>query len=176
MRPLLYSASRFLAMKFSTGAGFTVSEPKSNAPTAIAVANVLRESVTVLLTLVFVVLYGLALVGKLRPLPDLSIISRLEPVLFVVLGYCFGRLPAQQSEHTLKHEIERQSKRADAAQQARETALQSREALDEKVKNARTALASGPNFADKRAEPANSASIDMNQHGSVVAAFSILSS
>lgn len=94
----------------------------------------------VLLTLVFVVLYGLALLGKLRPLADVSMVTRLEPLIFIIIGYYFGRLPGVENEQTLKDEIERQTQRADAAQQAKETALQSREALDEKIKNARTAL------------------------------------
>lgn len=92
------------------------------------------------LTLVFVVLYGLALLGKLRPLADASMVTRLEPLIFVIIGYYFGRLPGEETEKILKHEINRQILRADAAQSAKETALQSREALDEKIKNARTAL------------------------------------
>ncbi|HJP92958.1 MAG TPA: hypothetical protein VJ875_13450 [Pyrinomonadaceae bacterium] len=153
-----------------------MSEQKYERVGMVTVADILKEWVMVLLTTAFVSLYGLALAGKLRPLPDPSVVSRLEPVLFVVLGYYFGRLPAQQSEHTLKSEIERQTKRAEAAQQARETALQSRDALDEKVKNALTALASGRHFPDGNAEIVNDATTDINQHGSVVAALSILKS
>lgn len=97
----------------------------------------------VLLTLAFLVLYGLALLGKLRPLSDASMVTRLEPLIFVIIGYYFGRLPGEENEQTLKDEIGRQTQRADAAQQAKETALQSREALDEKIKNARTALDNG---------------------------------
>jgi hypothetical protein len=99
-----------------------------------------KSWVMVLLALVFVVLYGLALIGKLRPLADASMVTRLEPLIFVIIGYYFGRLPGEENEQTLKDEIGRQTQRADAAQQAKETALQSREALDEKIKNARTAL------------------------------------
>ena len=101
----------------------------------------IKDWVMVFLTLGFVVLYGLALLGKLRPLADASMVSRLEPIIFVIIGYYFGRLPSQQNEQTLKEEIARQTQRADASQHAKETALQSRETLEEKVKNARTALA-----------------------------------
>ncbi len=94
----------------------------------------------VFLTLIFVVLYGLALLGKLRPLADASMVTRLEPLIFVIIGYYFGRLPGEETEKLLKHEINRQILRADAAQSAKENALQSREALDEKIKNAKTAL------------------------------------
>jgi hypothetical protein len=105
-----------------------------------SLSEVLKSWVMVLLTLVFVVLYGLALLGKLRPLADASMVTRLEPILFIVIGYYFGRLPGEENELTLKDEIGRQTQRADAAQQAKETALQSREALEEKIRNARTAL------------------------------------
>jgi hypothetical protein len=138
-------------------------------------AGTLKEWVMVLLTMAFVALYGLALVGKLKPLADLTMVSRLEPIIFVIIGYYFGRLPAQQTEQTLKEEIGRQTKRADAAQQARETALQSREALDEKVKNARTALASSPLW-DGNGGAVDTAKPDKPAHASLAAAFNILSS
>jgi hypothetical protein len=94
------------------------------------------------LTLIFVLLYGAALLGKLKPLPDVSMVTRLEPIIFVVIGYYFGRLPAQQNEKTLKDEIGRQTQKADAAQHAKEQAQQSREAMEEKVKNVNAALTS----------------------------------
>ncbi len=140
-------------------------------------AETLKEWVMVLLTLAFIALYGLALVGKLKPLADLSMVSRLEPIIFVLIGYYFGRLPGQQNEQTLKKEIGRQTQRADAAQQAREAALQSREALDEKVKNARTALASSPLMDGDGAEAAvGIRKTEKHPHGSIAAAFNILSS
>jgi hypothetical protein len=128
----------------------------------------------VFLTLTFVVLYGLALLGKLKPLADVSVVSRLEPIIFVIVGYYFGRLPSQQNEQTLKDEIGRQTQRADAAQHAKETALQSREILDEKVKNARTALAADALALSKgTTDPLDNGT---RERGSVAAAFNILSS
>ena len=148
---------------------FEAGEPKRGRLT-----ETIKEWLMVVLTLVFVVLYGLALVGTLKPLADLSMVSRLEPILFVLIGYYFGRLPAQQNEQTLKNEIDRQSKRAEAAQQARETALQSRDALDEKLKNARTALATRP--AEGSNEMLGKETTEIHQRGSVAAAFNILKS
>ena len=138
-----------------------------------SLSSVIKDWVMVFLTLAFVVLYGLALLGKLRPLTDTSMVSRLEPIIFVIIGYYFGRLPSQQNEQTLKEEISRQTQRADAAQHAKETALQSREVLDEKVKNARTALA-----LDSVAVVKGTADFDGSSkgRGSVAAAFNILSS
>jgi hypothetical protein len=92
------------------------------------------------LTFVFVLLYAGALFGWIKPLTDNSVVTRLEPIIFVIVGYYFGRLPAQQNEKTLKEEISRQTQKTDAAQHAKEMAKQDREALEEKIKNARTSL------------------------------------
>jgi choline-glycine betaine transporter len=96
--------------------------------------------VMVALTLIFILLYIAALFGLIAPLKDVSIITRLEPIIFVIIGYYFGRLPAQANENTLKNEINRQSQKATAAQQIKENLQQEREILEEKIKNAKIAL------------------------------------
>lgn len=169
----LYSAGWFLANENPNRSDFVTTKFRTDEPKR-ALTETLKEWLMVLLMLVFVVLYAMALVGTLKPLADLSMVSRLEPILFVIIGYYFGRLPAQQNEQTLKNEIDRQSKRAEAAQQARETALQSRDALDEKVKNARTALATKP--LDGNTETPGRDTSELHQRGSVAAAFNILKS
>jgi hypothetical protein len=95
----------------------------------------------VVLTLIFITLYGAALTGLLKPLTDEKMVLRLEPIVFVIIGYYFGRLPGQQNEKALQREITRQAQRYDAAQSAKEQALQSSEALEEKIKNVKAALA-----------------------------------
>ena len=107
-----------------------------------ATADTLKNWIMVVLTLLFVGLYGAALIGWLKPLADEKMVMRLEPIIFVIIGYYFGRLPGQQNEKTLKQEISRQTQRADASQSAKEQALQSNEALEEKVKNVKATLAS----------------------------------
>ena len=111
----------------------------------------LRNWVMVALTLLFVLLYASALTGWLKPLADERMITRLEPVIFVIIGYYFGRLPAQANEQTLKGELDRQSKKTDAAQSAKEQAQRASESLEEKVRNARAALTSAPTPAGPRA-------------------------
>ncbi len=96
----------------------------------------------VVLTLVFISLYGAALTGLLKPLADEKMVLRLEPIIFVIIGYYFGRLPGQQNEKTLKQEVDRQTRRGDAAQSAKEQALQSNEAMEEKMKNVKATLSS----------------------------------
>src|ERR1051325_11372166 len=73
-----------------------------------ATADSAKSWIMVVLTLVFVALYGAALFGWLKPLTDDKIVMRLEPIIFAIIGYYFGRLPSQQNERTLKQEINRQ--------------------------------------------------------------------
>jgi len=140
----------------------------------------LKSWVMVMLTLVFVALYASALVGWLRPLADDTAIARLEPIIFVIIGYYFGRLPAQQNEQVLKVEVDRQTQKADAAQHAKEQILQEREVLEEKIKNAKVVLASKPFKISPGVAGGNKTPYpgDKNQfdYDSVEAAVSILSS
>lgn len=129
--------------------------------TAFGMPEALKNWVMVILTLGFVALYGLALVGKLKPLTDVSMVSRIEPIIFVIIGYYFGRLPSQQNEKTLKEEISRQTQKADAAQHAKENALQTREALEEKLRNINVTLEGGIN--PSRTELHNNAIIEGNR-------------
>lgn len=117
-------------------------KPTNDAAQGQSMADALKSWVMVVLTLIFVILYGAALIGWLKPLADEKMVTRLEPIIFVIIGYYFGRLPAQQNEKTLKDEIGRQTQKADAAQHAKEQSQQSREALEEKVKNTRAVLVS----------------------------------
>lgn len=101
-----------------------------------------RSWIMVSLTLIFVLLYGSALIGWLKPLHDEKILARLEPIIFIIIGYYVGRLPGQQNETNLKEEINRQAQKANAAQHAKEQAQQAREAIEEKMKNVNAALTS----------------------------------
>src|SRR2546421_4930798 len=146
-----------------------------------ATADTLKNWIMVVLTLIFVSLYGAALIGWLKPLADEKMVLRLEPIIFVIIGYYFGRLPAQQNEKTLKDEIGRQTQKADAAQHAKEQALQSREALEEKIKNVNAALtAAAPatsraSFAEDVHKPNGAIKEEALRH-SVSAAVRILNS
>jgi len=129
------------------------------------------------LTLVFVVLYGSALLGWLKPLPDEKMVVRLEPIIFVIIGYYLGR----QNERTLNEEIGRQTQKADTAQHFKEQALQSREVAEEKIKNVTTALTSpAPASSVARfAEDIQESGSPVNEEvlrNSVVAALRILTS
>lgn len=101
-----------------------------------------RSWIMITLTLIFVLLYGAALIGWLKPLPDENILARLEPIIFIIIGYYVGRLPGQQNETNLKEEINRLVQKANAAQHAKEQAQQARDAMEEKMKNVNAALTS----------------------------------
>lgn len=104
------------------------------------ITEILKDSLMVILTLTFVLLYAAAFTGKFDPLEANTTLLRLEPIIFILIGYYFGRLPSRQNEQSLKDEILRQTQRGDAAQYAKEKVQLERETLEEKRKNARTAL------------------------------------
>lgn len=103
-------------------------------------STAVRHWMMFVLTLIFVILYGTALMGWPLALADEQVFKRLEPIIFIFIGYYFGRLPSQQNESMLIQEISRQTQKANAAQHAKEQAQQTREMLEEKMKNAKTAL------------------------------------
>lgn len=82
----------------------------------------LRNKVMVGLTAVFVLLYVAALLGVITPLTDDAVVLRLEPIVAVIIGYYFGRVPGEKNERTLKQEIGRQAKKAKEAEQKKEKA------------------------------------------------------
>lgn len=124
------------------------------ATTTTTTADALKGWTMAALTVAFVFLYAAALIGWLKPLTDASAAARLEPMIFVIIGYYFGRLPAQQNEKTLKEEITRQTQKADAARHIKERVEQERETLEERLKNAKLSLASrqSADTADERIE------------------------
>ena len=124
--------------------------PTNDAASGRKAENALRNWIMVALTLILALMYWAALMGWLKAMPDERMIARLEPIIFLVIGYYFGRLPSQQNEQTLREEINRQKQKADAAQHATVHGQQSSAPLEEKVKNARAALsASAPGITPK---------------------------
>lgn len=94
----------------------------------------------IIITLVFVILYIGALLGWLKPFSDITMVARLEPIIFTIIGFYFGRMPARENERNLREEIERQAKKSEADQLNREQIQQEREILEEKIKNVQTIL------------------------------------
>jgi len=110
----------------------------------LPIQDAVRTWVMVALTFIFAALYVGALFGLIpgSAKQDQQTLTRIESVVFVIIGYYFGRLPAQATEKTLKDEIHRQTQKADQAEEKKGDAQQQSQALEEKVKNAKAALAS----------------------------------
>jgi hypothetical protein len=111
----------------------------------------LKDWIVIIVLVAFVVLYALAFSGKLDPFKDNSMLLRFEPVIFILVGYYFGRWPSRQSEKFFRDEIARQALKVDAAQHAKEKAQQEREGLEERLGNAQKVLRA-VNITGERAE------------------------
>jgi hypothetical protein len=117
--------------------------PKNEKNDSRNLADNLRDGLAVILAIVFIALYAAAFAGKLDPLKDSTMLMRIEPVIFILIGFIFARIPQRNTERALSAEIGRQTQRADAAQFAKETAMMEREVIEERLKNVRIALESG---------------------------------
>lgn len=102
--------------------------------------ELIRDSLTIIVTLIFILLYAAAYTGKFDPLRDNTFLLHLEPVIFILIGYGFARLPARQNEKSLKEEISRLTQKNAAAAFAKEKSQLDCEKLEEKIRNARAAL------------------------------------
>jgi hypothetical protein len=143
----------------------------------------LRSWMMVALTVVFLGIYLGALFG-LIPIaghtPDGPTLARIESVIFVIIGYYFGRLPSQATEKTLKEEVNRQTQKSEQAENAKETAQKENHALHQKVRSTRAALgvavpgAPVPEAVMKMSRASGDAKPD--PHQSIVTALSVLDS
>ncbi len=115
------------------------------------IADILRDTLMVIFTLLFVLLYAAAFSGKLDPLRDNTLIARLEPIILILTTFYFARLSARHYEKNLNREIIRQTQKAEAAQYAKEQAQQERESLEERIKNAKTVL-KAINLSEKKTD------------------------
>jgi hypothetical protein len=109
-----------------------------------------------IIAIVFVSLYALIVTGMIRPIGDITVLSRIEPMVFVVVGYFLSRLQAGHYEQTLKEELRRQTLRAESAQSEKERVEVEKEGIEERMRNVRTALVSTDGFEtddDHRLEP-----------------------
>jgi hypothetical protein len=65
-----------------------------------------KSMVIVVLTFVFVGLYIAAMFGRLGVSPDEKSIALLQPVVYVIIGYYFGRMPSEANEKRLQKEAD----------------------------------------------------------------------
>ena len=93
----------------------------------------------VCLTGLFVVLYVMGVTGVPWS-PNDAILKVVHPILAVIIGYYFGRMPSERTEQTLKREITRTTQEATAAKAAQVEAERNATRQREKVENAKSVL------------------------------------
>ncbi len=111
--------------------------PEPDPSTTSSISEEVKTWTMLFITVVFVILYALTVVDVIKAS---NAVQNLQPIVFVIVGYFFGRLPAAKVENSLKEQIVVQSNAAAAARQSEKVAATEREMLEEKVKNARIAL------------------------------------
>lgn len=97
----------------------------------------LRSWTILFLMLAFVTLYALVLIGILRPVTDITVITRIEPIVFIVIGFLFGRLPAGCPRQSPENENARHSTRVDTAQDCANKLETGGKGFDEKLASVR---------------------------------------
>jgi len=112
---------------------------KAYAPGVVSV-DAAKHWLMVLVSVALVVIYVAALLGWLRPLADITLVARLEPIIFVLIGFYFGQIPVNQDRKFKRRELERAFGKLEATQEAKELVQRERDALAEKIHNARIAL------------------------------------
>jgi hypothetical protein len=60
-----------------------------------------KDWMVALLTLVFMVLYVGAMIGWLQPPSNDKLVVQIAPIISVIIGYYFGRIPGEKSEEKL---------------------------------------------------------------------------
>lgn len=116
-------------------------EPISRPILALRTAtDSLRDVLILVLIAFFILLYASVLTGWFKPVSDVGFLNRIEPIIFLIIGYYFGRLPSERNERMLKDEVTRQTRRADASDQQKERLLCEGEIVEERVRNAKAVL------------------------------------
>ena|SRR5713101_5069849 len=106
-----------------------------------------KDWIVVVLTVVFVALYVLALVGVMKLPSDDKLVVQIAPIISVIIGYYFGRIPGEKNEQTLRQQVdatrgerEQAVAQKNQAQNERNDAVQQRERFATKIADARAAL------------------------------------
>jgi hypothetical protein len=106
-----------------------------------------KDWVVVVLTAVFVILYVLALAGLLQPPSNDKLVVQIAPIISLMIGYYFGRIPGEKTEQTLQQHVnDTRNQRQQAedqrnqAQNERNEAVEQRERLATRIVDAKAAL------------------------------------
>jgi hypothetical protein len=107
-----------------------------------------KNIVIIILTFIFIALYSATIFGFVKLPADDKLLGRLEPIIAVIIGYYFGRMPSEKNEKSLKQQVDKKTQEADDARKGEtEAKTQSTEAQT-KIKDARAALSSAAPAAE----------------------------
>lgn len=112
-----------------------MTEPQT--PAAPVITETVRTWTMLFITVVFVLLYGLTVIGVVTAA---NAMQNLQPIVFVIIGYFFGRLPSAKVESFLKEQVAYHANAETAAKQAEKKAAENTTKLEEKIDNALRAL------------------------------------
>lgn len=101
-----------------------------------------KTGVVVVLTIIFVALYVIGLSGWFAFTPNDKVVGPVAPIIAVIIGYYFGRLPSEKTEKSLQQQVNQRSQEAAQARNAHQQAATDRERLATKIEDAKAALSS----------------------------------
>jgi hypothetical protein len=136
----------------------------------------LRSWTMVVLTAVFVFLYAITLLGIISTEGnhvDEALLLRLEPIVFAIIGYFFGRDPSVQTENRLHSDVRDERRRRVDAEESEKRNLVRAERARRTIEAAQAALGAGEPQVSAKGLPAALAqpsSSDHAQRGAVAAA------
>jgi hypothetical protein len=100
-----------------------------------------KAAVIIFLTIVFVALYVLGITGWWTALtPNKDVIGPVAPIVAVIIGYYFGRMPAEKNEKALQHQVNQKTQEASEAREEQKETRSDRDKLSAKVDAAKAAL------------------------------------
>ena len=101
-----------------------------------------RMRMVVTISILFVGLYAGASLGLIDGKPNADLLGVLQPVVWVIIGYYFGRVPGERVESRLKEQVDKSDAEARAAKdKAEESELAAKAASNLAASAARTAAA-----------------------------------
>lgn len=75
----------------------------------------MKKTIIVALTIVFTGLYVIAILGRWKWNSDKEAIQLLQPIVYVIIGYFFGRMPSEATERSLRSAAEEKAQQASDA-------------------------------------------------------------
>ena len=108
----------------------------------VGIVLLTKEVGIVLLTIVFVGLYVAGFVGWPSFATNKEVVEPIGPIVAVIIGYYFGRLPAAKNEQSLQQQVNQRTQEAEQARAAHQAAQSASDKALAKLDAAKAALSS----------------------------------